>query len=210
MTTVGVQEDQRPRKGYATVPETSPPPNAQAVHDAQLSAFRDYVQPEIEVLLRVATSLAGRAGGAEDLVQETLIRAFGGIGSFDGRYPRAWLLTILRRTHINMHRRQRPDVVGDFESLPGFRAAFGADTRASAEDHVLDQTLHPALAEAVDALDPRFRQALLLIDVDQLSYAEAAAALGVPIGTVMSRLSRARDKVRRHLGPEVLSTRRLP
>ncbi len=191
--------------------EASPPPNAQpqAASEAQLNAFREYVQPEIEVLLRVATSLAGRAGGAEDLVQETLIRAFRGIESFDGRYPRAWLLTILRRTHINMHRRQRPDVVADFEALSGFRPAFGADPGASAEDHVLDQTLHPALAQAVESLDPRFRQAMLLVDVNQLSYAEAAAALDVPIGTVMSRLSRAREKVRRHLGHEVLSTRRL-
>ncbi|MGC1207704.1 MAG: RNA polymerase sigma factor [Ornithinimicrobium sp.] len=193
------------------MPDASPPSNAQpeAASEAQLRAFREYVQPEIEVLLRVATSLAGRAGGAEDLVQETLIRAFRGIESFDGRYPRAWLLTILRRTHINMHRRQRPDVVGDFEALSGFRPAFGADASASPEDHVLDQTLHPALAQAVDSLDSRFRQALLLVDVDQLSYAEAAAALDVPVGTVMSRLSRAREKVRRHLGHEVLSTRRL-
>ncbi len=193
------------------MPEASPPSKAQpeAASEAQLRAFREYVQPEIEVLLRVATSLAGRAGGAEDLVQETLIRAFRGIESFDGRYPRAWLLTILRRTHINMHRRQRPDVVGDFDALSGFRPAFGADASVSPEEHVLDQTLHPALAKAVESLDPRFRQALLLVDVDQLSYAEAAAALDVPVGTVMSRLSRAREKVRRHLGHEVLSTRRL-
>ncbi|MGB3827819.1 MAG: RNA polymerase sigma factor [Ornithinimicrobium sp.] len=190
-------------------PNSPPPAQPQAASEAQLRAFRDYVQPEIEVLLRVAASLTGRAGGAEDLVQETLIRAFRGIESFDGRYPRAWLLTILRRTHINMHRRQRPDVVADFEALSGFRPAFGADVGASAEDRVIDQTLHPALAQAVQALDPRFRQALLLVDVDQLSYAEAAATLDVPVGTVMSRLSRAREKVRRHLGHEVLSTRRL-
>ncbi len=184
-------------------------PDVRPQQQAQLEAFRTYVQPEIEVMLRVATSLTGRTGGAEDLVQETLIRAFRGIESFDGRYPRAWLLTILRRTHINMHRRQRPDVVENLDTLHGSRPAFGAAVGTSAEQHVLDQTLHPALQTALDALDPRFRTVLLLIDVDQLTYAEAAAALDVPVGTVMSRLSRAREKVRRHLGHEVLSARRL-
>lgn len=199
------------RKGSVTVPHASPTPRSEAEppSQAQLQAFRDYVQPEIEVLLRVATSLTGRAGGAEDLVQETLIRAFRGIDSFDGRYPRAWLLTILRRTHINMHRRQRPGVVDNLETLHGSRPAFGSATDASAEDQVVDQQLHPVLQQAVESLDPRFRQVLMLVDVDQLSYAEAATALDVPVGTVMSRLSRAREKVRRHLGHKILSTRSL-
>lgn len=199
------------RKGSSIVSQPSPPHSDEAgpPSRAQMQAFRDYVQPEIDVLLRVATSLTGRSGGAEDLVQETLIRAFRGIESFDGRYPRAWLLTILRRTHINMHRRQRPDVVDDFETLHGSRPAFGAATHASAEDQVVDQQLHPALQQAVESLDPRFRQVLMLVDLDQLSYAEAAAALDVPVGTVMSRLSRAREKIRRHLGHKILSTRSL-
>ena len=63
----------------------------------------------------------------------------------------------------------------------------------------MDHELHADLDAAVRALDPRFRAALILVDVHDLSYSEAAAAMGVPVGTVMSRLSRARDRVRKSL-----------
>ena len=72
------------------------------------TAFERYVLPEIEVLLRVANSLTRNHAEAEDLVQDTLLRAYRAIDGFDGRYPRAWLLTILRNTHINRNRRRRP------------------------------------------------------------------------------------------------------
>lgn len=171
--------------------------------------FAEYVEPEIAVMLRVAGSLAGRTGGAEDLVQETLIRAYRAIDSFDGAHPRAWLLTILRRTHINMNRRQRPIVVDDFEVMHRARPAFGSGQQDGPEDQVLAATLHPRLQDAVKALDPRFRTVLLLVDVDGLTYAETAAVLDIPVGTVMSRLSRARDRVRTHLGPDVVKAKRL-
>lgn len=173
-------------------------------------AFREYVEPELEVLLRVAQSLTGNTADAEDLVQETLIRAYKAVTRFDGRHPRAWLLTILRRTHLNMHRRQRPEVVADWDALQNTRPAFGASQHRSAEEEVLDNALHHELATAITGLDPRFREALWLVDVNDLSYADAAAVIGVPVGTVMSRLSRARDRVRRQLGPTILTARRLP
>jgi RNA polymerase sigma-70 factor (ECF subfamily) len=177
---------------------------------AAAEAFREYVQPELDVLLRVAHSLTGNTADAEDLAQETLIRAFRAVGHFDGRHPRAWLLTIMRRTHLNMHRRQRPDTVADWDALRHARPAFGTTKQASAEDEVIDQTLHHWLCQALHDLDPRYRETLWLVDVNDLSYADAAAVLGVPVGTVMSRLSRACDRVRRQLGPAVLTARRLP
>lgn len=151
-------------------------------------AFGEVVEPEIEVLLRVARSLTGAESDAEDLVQETLIRAFGALDRFDGRHPRAWLLTILRRTHLNMHRRRRPSTVGDWEVLRRARPAFGSHQQPSAEDSALTEDLDPALHAAMAALDERFRAAVVLVDVHDLSYADAAAVLDVPIGTVMSRL----------------------
>jgi RNA polymerase sigma-70 factor (ECF subfamily) len=71
---------------------------------ADETAFEQYVLPEIEVLLRVAHSLTHDHAEAEDLVQDTLLRAYRGIAGFDGRHPRAWLLTILRNTNINRNR----------------------------------------------------------------------------------------------------------
>ena len=164
--------------------------------DPRLRAFADVVEPEIEVLLRVGRSLTGSDTDAEDLVQETMIRAFGAIDRFDGRHPRAWLLTILRRTHLNMHRRQRPSTVGDWEVLHHARPAFGGAHAPSAEDRALAEDLDPALRTAMAALDERFRAAVVLVDVHDLSYADAAAVLDVPVGTIMSRLSRARTRLR--------------
>ncbi len=181
----------------------SPPPESE--ERAREESFRVFVEPEIEVLLRVARTMAASAADAEDLVQETLLRAYRGVHRFDGRHPRAWLLTILRNTHVNLHRRQRPLAIDDDELLRASRPAFGSGQQPSAEDAVVDLELDTELAAAVASLDPRFRAALLLVDVLDLSYAETAAVLGVPVGTVMSRLSRARARVRRHLGPSVLA-----
>ncbi len=173
---------------------TGPPDDA-----ARKSSFRELVEPEIEVLLRVGLTLASNRADAEDLVQETLLRAYRAIDRFDGRHPRAWLLTILRHTNANLHRRQRPGTIGDWELLRTARPAFGRAELPSAEDSFLDDELHADLDTAVRALDPRFRAALILVDVHDLSYSEAAAVMGVPVGTVMSRLSRARDRVRTSL-----------
>lgn len=163
-------------------------------------AFREVVEPEIEVMLRVARSITGETADAEDLVQESLVRAFRAIDRFDGRHPRAWLLTIVRNTHANMHRRRRPITVDDWE-LVHSRPAFGAAQAPAAEEVYVSEELETALRDAVAALDPRFRSTLVLVDVHDLSYAEAAAVLDVPVGTVMSRLSRARHRVRQALGP---------
>lgn len=176
--------------------------------DPRLRAFADVVEPEIEVLLRVGRSLTGSDTDAEDLVQETMIRAFGAIDRFDGRHPRAWLLTILRRTHLNMHRRQRPSTVGDWEVLHHARPAFGGTHAPSAEDRALAEDLDPALQAAMAALDERFRAAVVLVDVHDLSYADAAAVLDVPVGTIMSRLSRARTRLRAALAADSSRTGR--
>ncbi len=181
-------------------------PGSQAVGSAPAEstaerqhAFGVYVEPEIEVLLRVARTLTGSWADSEDLVQDTLVRAYRGIGGFDGAHPRAWLLTILRHTHLNSHRRQRPDLANEVGDLDGQRPAFGAAIAPSPEQTVTDRVLDDGIEAAVADLDPRFRTVLLLIDVDQLTYAEVADLLAIPMGTVMSRLSRARDRVRSQL-----------
>lgn len=166
--------------------------------------FQEEVEPHLAQLLRVAHSLTGSWSDAEDLVQDTLIRAWRALDGFDGAHPRAWLLTILRRAHLNSQRRRRPDLTGEPITLDGARPAFGAATAGDPADTVADRHLADDLEQAVAALDETFRVALLLVDVDQLTYVEAAAVLGVPVGTVYSRLSRARDRVRRALPPRYL------
>ncbi len=166
--------------------------------------FRCYVEPEVEVLLRVAQTLTGSWADAEDVVQETLIRAWRACDRFDGAHPRAWLLTILRHTHLNSLRRQRPDLIAEHSQLDLHRPAFGAASTASPEDQHAAREFSAPLERAVSALHPRYRTVVLLIDVDELTYAEAAQVLDVPLGTVMSRLSRARDKLRHQLRNSLL------
>ncbi len=160
------------------------------------AAFARYVEPEIEMLLRVARTLTGSWPDAEDLVQDTLVRAYRGIGGFDGAHPRAWLLTILRNTNVNAQRRRRPDLLDGDGEFDLHRPAFGAAVAPSPEQIVTDRVLTDELQRALDALDDRFRVVLLLIDVDDLTYREVADVLGIPIGTVLSRLSRARERIR--------------
>jgi DNA-directed RNA polymerase specialized sigma24 family protein len=123
---------------------------------ARALAFRTHVEPELEVMLRVARTLTGSPTDAEDLVQETVIRAFRALDRFDGAHPRAWLLTTLRNTNMNMHRRQRPDLVEDWTAVQGAKPAFGALGVPSPEDAVVDQILNDDLerAEVTGAADP--------------------------------------------------------
>lgn len=172
---------------------------------ARRHRYSTCVLPEIDVLLRVAMSMTPQRADAEDLVQDTLLRAWRSIDTFDGSHPRAWLLTILRNAEINRHRRQRPVLLDDPD-----RAAETdtSGSEASAEDLVVGQTFDAVVDSALAALPTKFRQAVLLVDVDGLTYAEAAQALGVPEGTVMSRLHRARARIRQRLAAAGLAPRR--
>jgi RNA polymerase sigma-70 factor, ECF subfamily len=168
------------------------------------SAFERYVLPEIEVLLRVANSLTRNRADAEDLVQDTLIRAYRGIDGFDGRHPRAWLLTILRNTHINRNRRRRPELLRDPDVAVDRMAASASDERT---DAIVDDEIDVEIVRALDTLDEPFRRVVELVDIDGLSYAEAAKVLDVPVGTIMSRLHRARARIRDRLDRAGLAPR---
>jgi RNA polymerase sigma-70 factor (ECF subfamily) len=167
-------------------------------------AFERHVIPEIEVLLRVARSLTRNHAEAEDLVQDTLIRAYRGIGGFDGRYPRAWLLTILRNTHINRNRRRRPELLRDQDAT--FQR-LESDASGDRADVLVEDTIDGEILAALDDLSDDFRRVVELVDIDGLSYPEAAEVLGIPVGTVMSRLHRARRRIRDRLDRAGLAPR---
>jgi RNA polymerase sigma-70 factor (ECF subfamily) len=180
--------------------------SAEPVVQPPEDAFSRYVLPEVEVLLRVARTLTSRPADAEDLVQDTLLRAYQAIDRFDGAHPRAWLLTILRNTHISRNRRRRPELLDDQDAAFGRLAAEGGAD--SPEGLVVGSTFDAVITEALDALPDRYRQVVTLVDIDGLSYAEAAEAIGVPEGTVMSRLHRARTRMRHRLVAAGLAPRR--
>jgi len=156
------------------------------------------VEPEIAVLYRVASTLVRQPADAQDLVQDTLVRAYRAIDRFDGAHPRAWLLTILRNTHRNRLRTRLPLLLNAEQGQDTDVLDRGGDPR-SAEDIVVDAALEAGVADALAALPTMHRAVVQLVDVDGLSYAEAAEALGIPRGTVMSRLHRARARIRTRL-----------
>lgn len=173
----------------------------------QRLAFDHYVVPEIPVLYRVALSLTGQPADAEDLVQDTLIRAFRAVDRFDGAHPRAWLLTILRHTHLNRVRGRKPVLLRDGESVELTLERVGKP-EPSAEEVVVSDLFESVVAEALAALPDKHREVVTLVDIDGLSYQEAADVLGVPRGTVMSRLHRARARIRARLTAAGLAPRR--
>jgi RNA polymerase sigma-70 factor (ECF subfamily) len=172
------------------------------------AAFAQYVLPEVDVLLRVARSLSRRPADAEDLVQDTLVRALQAIDGFDGAHPRAWLLTIMRNAEINRHRRRRPELLDNQDATFERLAATEGQDERTPEGLVVGETFDTVVSEALAALPDRFRQAVILVDVHGLSYAEASEALGVPVGTIMSRLHRARARMRHRLVAAGLVPRR--
>lgn len=179
------------------------PPNETT---SQQAKFNEFVVPQLDILYRTARSLTRSPSDAEDLVQETLLRAFRAIERFDGRYPKAWLLTIMRNANINRARKKTPDLLDDPE-LTFERSVRHADT-VTPEDDVVDPIFDAAVQDAFDRLSDDFRNVVELVDLNGLSYAEAAELLGVPVGTVMSRLHRARKRIRDDISEHGLESQR--
>lgn len=137
---------------------------------------------------------------AMDLVQDTLVRAYQAYA--EGRYQeennaRAWLLRILTNIFINNYRRQRKwEASVDFESLSADGRPAPAALQANESDvpgaRLLNVTLDEDLERALNSLSDILRACVVLVDIEGLEYAEAAKALGVPVGTIRSRLARAR------------------
>lgn len=170
--------------------------------------FCRLVLPELEVLTRVALSLTRNRADAEDLVQDTLLSAFQGIDRFDGAHPRAWLLTIMRNAEAKRHRRRRPTLLREADQPDTGLGANPARVTDSAEHVVIGRQFEAVVAECLELLPQRHLQVVELVDIHGLSYTEAADVIGVPVGTVMSRLHRARARIRKCLSAAGLAPHR--
>jgi RNA polymerase sigma-70 factor (ECF subfamily) len=161
------------------------------------ASFEAEALASLDSLYRTALRLTRVPADAEDLVQDTYLKAFRAANQFEpGTNLKAWLFTILHNTARNRARdRARDTVTIDSETVD--RAADVPPPGAGGvvetpESLLLRQTLAPELQAAIDALPAAFRQAVWLRDVEEFSYAEIARMLDIPIGTVMSRISRGR------------------
>ena len=161
---------------------------------ARAAAFESEALAAVDSLYRTALRLTRVPADAEDLVQETYLKAFRAADRFEpGTNLRAWLFTILHNTARNRARDRAREAV-TFNSDTVERAADAPldGVAETPETLLLRETLAPELQAAIDELPGAFRQAVWLRDVEEFSYAEIAAMLDVPAGTVMSRISRGR------------------
>jgi RNA polymerase sigma-70 factor, ECF subfamily len=167
------------------------PPSGDAVDVDGGREFAQAALSHIDSLYGTALRLTRRAADAEDLVQDTYLKAFRAAHQFEpGTNLKAWLFTILHNTFRNARRHDGRSPV-DVDSEAVERAADAPGTQ-SPEQILTRATLDVDLQAALDELPENFRQAVWLRDVEELTYAEMAAVLAVPIGTVMSRISRGR------------------
>jgi RNA polymerase sigma-70 factor, ECF subfamily len=170
---------------------------------SQSGKFAMWIAPEFEFVERVSRRFSSSKAEGEDLAQDALAKAYRGIGGFDGRYPRAWMHRIIQNTAASRARRRRLTEVSldaTFETDNGGSMGRQVATEDPGPDTVVvSGVLDPILETAMDELAPHYRSVINLVDLGGASYEEAAAALEVPIGTVMSRLHRGRGKLRNEL-----------
>jgi RNA polymerase sigma factor (sigma-70 family) len=160
--------------------------------------FEQQMLPHLGAAFTLARYLLREVADAEDAVQEAYLQALRHFRGFRGENPRAWLLTIVRRACYAWTDREGrfggstdPDLL---DELPG----EGDDP----ETEAVRGELQEQLARAVDALPLPFREVIVLREIQELSYQEIATVIGAPVGTVMSRLARARRRLQRTLAAQ--------
>lgn len=156
----------------------------------------------LDALHHVALRLTRNRAEAEDVVQEAFLRAFRSFDRFNpGTNCRAWLFTILRNVFLNRVRSRGREVLeAEMGGLDQVEMTTDTEVGRNPEEQFLQTMLHGDVDRALAALPLGFREAVLLVDIEGLTYREVAEVLACPIGTVMSRLSRGRALLRRALG----------
>ena len=176
------------------------------VADARLTAatFEELAMPLFDQLYNFAHWLAQDRTEAEDLVQETYAKALKGFSSFQpGTNFRAWMYRILRNTFLTSRTGLKASATVPLDSEDTPELPAGPETP---ETIFIESSQHELLQTAIEALPVHFREALLLCEVEEMSYQEIAETLSIPIGTVMSRLSRARKALRESLQQKLVRT----
>ncbi|MGH3133870.1 MAG: sigma-70 family RNA polymerase sigma factor [Gaiellaceae bacterium] len=161
-------------------------------------------------IYRVARRLVGSREEAEDLVQETYARAFRSWRSFTpGTNMRAWLFRILTNLNVDRGRRvQRAPQTQPLEESDYYLAnklASAAGEEALEQEQVVERMSQDSVVKALSEIQPQFRDVVVLVDIGDFTYADAAQILDVPIGTVMSRLHRGRRALKQKLAEEALT-----
>jgi RNA polymerase sigma-70 factor (ECF subfamily) len=170
--------------------------------ESKQEVFTQVMVPFMDMLYGYATYLTGDRDEANDLLQETYMKAFRFFEKFEqGTNAKAWLYRIMRNTYINDYRRVKrlPDHVGYDDQISAYQMMPRESRRP---DEVPGEIFEDEIAVAISSLPEKFKSVIVLRDVEDLPYEEIAEALEIPIGTVRSRLHRARailfEKLKTH------------
>jgi RNA polymerase sigma-70 factor (ECF subfamily) len=169
-------------------------PDADADAD-KARRFRDAALPHLDDVYTLARYLLRSAADADDAVQECYLRAFRHFDGFRGQATKPWLMAILRNV-CRAEFARRTGAAGDPAELTEDALPLWQEPESSPETAILRQRDSETVRALVAALPEPFREAIVLRDINDLSYREIAEAIGAPIGTVMSRLGRARSLLR--------------
>jgi RNA polymerase sigma factor (sigma-70 family) len=159
-------------------------------------SFEEIFLPHFGAAYNLARWLTGVDSDAEDLCQDAYLKAFASFENFRGANPKSWLLAIVRNTCFDWLRKRRPTALIPFDDEL-------AASDASPETLYLRELDRHALKSALARLPAEFQEVLILREFEDLSYKEISEIAGLPIGTVMSRLARARQRLRSELSPEL-------
>ena len=171
-------------------------------------SFEEVVLPHLDAAFNYARWLTKNNADAEDVVQDAYVRALRFFSTLRGEDARAWLLTIVRNTWYGRFPRRAGGGVtivayGDVDNVDGFdNVDYRADAGPDPEAQLIQQQTVEQVRRALETLPTDFREVIVLRELEGLSYKEIAAIVGIPLGTVMSRLARARERL-----TDVLTTR---
>lgn len=156
--------------------------------------FEQLVLPHLDAAFNLARWLLRSRTDAEDVAQESMLRSFRFFTGFHGGDARAWLLQIVRNTCYTWLEKNRPE-----ELMSEFNEEIHLQPGASPEALAIAGENHERLTRGLETLPPRFREVLVLRELEGCSYKEIATITGIPMGTVMSSLARARQRLQRAL-----------
>jgi RNA polymerase sigma factor (sigma-70 family) len=171
---------------------------ASSSRPSEAPRFRELIAPHIDAAYSLSRYLARDAAAAEDIAQDALLKAFRNIDSLRGGDVKPWLMTIVRNTYFDWRRRDNGRTVTGPAADVAIAEAPADD--ASAEDDLIRQGDVAALRRAIETIPEPFREALVLRDLEEMSYRDVAETTGVPMGTVMSRIARARRMLGERMG----------
>jgi RNA polymerase sigma factor (sigma-70 family) len=182
------------------VPRSAEPAGAAASfpRPSEAPRFRELIDPHIDAAYSLARYLARDATAAEDIAQEALLKAYRSIDSLRGGEVKPWLMAIVRNAYFDWRRRDNGRTVTG--PVADVALAETPAAEISAEDALIRQGDVAALRRAIGTIPEPFREALVLRDLEELSYREVAEITAVPMGTVMSRLARARRMLGERMG----------